>query len=422
MRDLLSGLHLRKVVSGSGWILGFRVFSRVLQVLVLFVAARYFSPEQLGLVGIAALVLSLIETLSQLGVGQMIIARDELSQDDVSVLWTFQLLRGLVGGLLLALLTPLVAAYFKTSFEILFPLMVLFGLMFLIRGATNPGITYFQKDLNFRAYIIFLILGALVGCFSAIGLVVLTKNLVAYVFGLFLGDITAMWLSFRLSPVSVSFNFNWPRFRSLYRFGRQITLSSILAYLFVNVDDFAVGRLLGVSALGIYQMAYAISQMPVTEGMQMLAQVATPVFAKLKDSPLKLRRLFALLVSFVTVTTLLFCALIFWGGDWIVATFLGDQWLPAVPVAKVLLLWGFLHACVGLIGPLFIVLDRMRIVLSVQLTQLILLVMVMVPATLRWGMIGLAFTIFAVALIPNAAGLLSAFLVLRRMEEASVHD
>ena len=58
-------------------------------------------------------------------------------------------------------------------------------------------------------------------------------------------------------------------------------MSGVFNYLAHQGDDIVVGRLLSPTFLGLYQNAFKISSLPLTEVAQVTSQVTLPIYSKI---------------------------------------------------------------------------------------------------------------------------------------------
>ena len=105
-----------------------------------------------------------------------------------------------------------------------------------------------------------------------------------------------------------------------------------------------VGRILGVSALGLYVVASQVGSKPAREFISVLANPAFVAFSTLQNDLPKLRQAYVKtlqLISIVAMPTSVAVAVL---AKNIVCVFLGDQWASAVDVLVVLALWSGLQS------------------------------------------------------------------------------
>ena len=78
----------KKVVKGGLWIFALRILNRVLGFLRIIILARILSPNDFGLLGIAMLAISTIETFSQTGFQAALIQKKGNVEAYLDAAWT----------------------------------------------------------------------------------------------------------------------------------------------------------------------------------------------------------------------------------------------------------------------------------------------------------------------------------------------
>jgi len=191
------------------------------------------------------------------------------------------------------------------------------------------------------------------------------------------------------------------KFIELFGFGKWILGSSILVFIVNQGDDIFVGKMLGAAALGFYQMAYLISNLPATEITNVISQITFPTYSKIQDDLERLKK--AYLEIFKTTMLISFPiagGIIVFGSDFTVL-FLGDKWMPMVTAMQVLALWGLIRSSGGLVAPLFRAINRPEIPTKILTLKLILLAILIYPLTIKWGILGTAWAVLINALFIN---------------------
>src|SRR6185369_8279183 len=143
--------------------------------------------------------------------------------------------------------------------------------------------------------------------------------------------------SYLVVPYRPRLRLSWPQLRELRSFGRWIFWFRVTNFLSSNLDSAAIGRMLGASALGTYQMGYQLAFLPTsTIGLHAHA-IMFPAFSKV-ERPEDLRRALLRTLGALSAVTLPLGAFFTVFGDQIVRLALGDRWLAVVPIL-VLLAW-----------------------------------------------------------------------------------
>lgn len=392
------GLYQRAVRSGI-WVFGLSIFERALSVVKLVVLARILAPNDFGLMGIALLAMTCLETSSQTGLQQALIQKKEGTEKYLDVAWTFLLIRNLAIFALLFIGAPYIAKFFDapkvTPIMRIIGIFLLFGGPSGIGGFANIGVLYFQKELEFNKQFIYRLSGTLADFAISVTAAIVLKSVWALVFGLLAGNIARFFVGYKIHPYRPRLNFDFDKAHELFRFGRWVLASNILVSLVTQGDNIVVGKLLGATLLGFYQMAHKFSNAPAREITQVISQVTFPAYSKLQDNPEGLRQAYL-----KTLQLTAFISIPLAGGIFILAPeftriFLGDKWMPMVPAMQVLALVGLVGSIQATTGPIFRAVGRPNIDTKWQVVRLIVLATTIYPLTLLWGMLGASIAVLA---------------------------
>ena len=251
------------------------------------ILARLLAPEAFGLLGIALVSIATLETFSQTGFRAALIQKKESVESYLDTAWTVSAVRGTILFLILFSAAPAVAKFFKSP-EASLVIRVL-SISLLLSGFSNVGIIFFQKELEFHKQFFYEITATLVDLSVTISLAFTWRNVWALVWGGLAASSVRLLMSYLIHPYRPRIKFGRAEYRDLFGFGKWIAGSTILVFLITQGDDILVGKMLGVTALGLYQMAYALSNLPATEISHVIAQVTFPTFSKLQENMQKLK-------------------------------------------------------------------------------------------------------------------------------------
>jgi O-antigen/teichoic acid export membrane protein len=110
------------------------------------------------------------------------------------------------------------------------------------------------------------------------------RNVWALVWGGLAASFVRLFMSYLIHPYRPRLSLARKELQELFGFGKWLLGSGVLVFLVTQGDDLFVGKVLGPAALGLYQMAYLISNLPATEISRTMAQVAFPAYSKLQHS------------------------------------------------------------------------------------------------------------------------------------------
>ncbi|MGH7799425.1 MAG: lipopolysaccharide biosynthesis protein [Thermodesulfobacteriota bacterium] len=383
-------LTQRVVVSGF-WVFTLRILQRAFGFIRLIVLARILFPNDFGLMGIALLTMSTLETFSQTGFQQALIQKKENIYSYLNSAWTFLILRGFILFGILYLIAPYAATFFNATEAK--SIIRIIGISILIQAFTNIGVIYFKKELEFNKQFIYELAGTLADFIVSVSAALILRNVWALVFGLLAGDFAMCCLSYFLHPHRPRLNFDLGKLKELWGFGRWISGSNIFTFLIMQGDDIFVGKILGATPLGFYQMAYRISNLPATEITHVISQITFPAYSKLQESLPRLKEAYLKVFQLIVFLAFPAAGLIFVLASDFTKIFLGEKWMPMVPAMQVLCIFGVTRALNATTGSIFQAVGRPSIIAKVSFIQLIFLAAIIYPLVKMSNLVGVAWAV-----------------------------
>lgn len=389
----------QRAVRGGLWVLGLRVVERLLRLVRLVVLGRILAPTDFGILGVALLAMSVLETFSEPGFLKALIQKKGDAEQYFDTAWTVQFLRGGLLWLILCIGAPGVGVFFDSPGSV--AVVRALGGLELLRGAFNIGVVHFSKELEFSKLFLFQMTGTLTDFVVSVGAAILLRNVWALVLGQVAGTVVSLVFSYVVHPYRPSFKIDRCQLLELRDFGQWVFGSSVLVFLLNEGDDIVLGKMLGVTALGLYQMAYQISNLPATEVTHLISQVSFPAYSKLQDDPGKLREAYLQILQLTTFISIPLAIGIAAMAKTLTQVFVGEQWLPMVPALQILAFWGLIRSIGATFGPLFQAIGKPQFAAKLQFVKLFILGVLIYPLTARWGMEGTSWAVVLNALVVN---------------------
>ncbi|AKM83614.1 hypothetical protein A2422_01950 [Candidatus Woesebacteria bacterium RIFOXYC1_FULL_31_51] len=381
-------INKTNIIYGLSWMGALRIGAKAFAFIKTLILARILSPLQFGIFGIASLVLGFLEIITETGINVVLIQEKDGLEKHISSSWIVSIIRGIFLSLIIFLLTPLISKFFNNPSAI--KILYLTAFVPLIRGFINPAEVKFQKNLNFKKEFIFKGILISVEAITAILLGFLTKSELSLICGLIAGALVEVFISlFFISP-KPKLIFHLESFKFVIKKGIWITFAGVFNYIFQHGDDLVVGKVLGVYPLGLYQQAYRISSLPVSEMGEIFSKVTFPYYSKYKKDLKNLRSVF--LKTFLGTFALVipFGILIFLFPYQTVNILLGKNWLDTVGVLQILAIFGILKALTNSVFPLFLGIGKQNWITWITLVGILGLGLTIFPLTNKFGIRGTA--------------------------------
>jgi O-antigen/teichoic acid export membrane protein len=377
---------------GGLWTAFTNASGQILQVVLLVVLARILSPADFGLYGIATLTLTALQQFSRLGFDTALIQRHEENVDPyLDTVFTLQILRGTVIAGVAFLSASLVAAFFSEPRAT--PILRVIALLTVFQALYNPGTVYFEKDLKFHKEFVMSFSGSFTRFVVSIGYALVNPTVWALVAGAVVGNLVQLVVSYLVHDYRP-----WPRFdreraMELIDYGKWIFGSSAISFFYSEGDDIFVGRLLGSGSLGLYQVAYRLSNAPATEIAHTISRVSMPAYSKIQDDEAALQEGFHRVLQFSSLVSVPMGIGIVVVAPVFVPTFLGDGWEAMVAPMQVLAVFGVLRSVRTCASPLFRALGQPDYTAKIHAIRLSLMVVTIYPLTQAFGLVGTALSV-----------------------------
>lgn len=327
----------RKTVRAAAWAFVSTIGRRGITLIGLALLARLLAPREFGLLAFAMLYIAYAETIGDLGTGTALVYWPDRRDDAAQVTFLMNVGMGLFWCLSTIFLAPFIADFFNSPEGT--PLVRVLSLSFLIKYLGNTHDALAQKDLRFRARTIPEF--GLASIKAAVSVLLAWRGFGAWslVWGQLAGITVSTILLWRVVPWRPTFSVPRGLFGPMLAYGRSIIAVNVLAALMFQVDQIAVGRLLGVTALGFYQMATRIPETTIMVLLWVVSKVMFPAFAKMHAEGGELKTAYLAATRAVSALTLPAAVGLFFLARPTILAFFGPQWEPAAPILAALALY-----------------------------------------------------------------------------------
>ena len=192
---------------------------------------------------------------------------------------------------------------------------------------------------------------------------------------------------------------DWSLAKDLLNYGKHIFWISIVTFVVTSGDDALVGKLLGLTSLGFYTMAYNIANVPVSSLAGIIGKISFPAYSILQKEPARLSEACGKIIEAALFILLPLTFLIILLAKDFTLIFLGENWLPMVPVLKILSLLGFFRGLANVFSPIHLAVNQPKIQSKNKTIEIVLFLLLVYPFTVKWGLIGTSWAVTAVYLV-----------------------
>jgi O-antigen/teichoic acid export membrane protein len=407
-----TGSILARTARGAGWVMAWRMLTRLLGLCSTLVLVRLLSPADFGLVALATAFALALDVCLAIGVEDQIIRAPNPRPALYHTAFTMSLLRSLAVACIIGLCAGPAAAFFGDARlrDVLWALAASAALS----GATNIGVVDFRRHLSFEREFQLQLLPRLVGIAITLGAAWWLQSHWALVLGILANRFGIVVMSHALHPYHPRLSLEaWRELIGVSCWSWAISLATVLRD---RADSMVVGRMLGPAPLGIYAVGVEVAILPTTEIVDPICRACMPGFAAtlrgggntaLADAWLRVMALMAVLTLPAGTGASLVAGPL-------VALAFGPAWMEAVPVIIILGLACTVALFGNVSGALLNARTALRSILGITLAAAMLRITLLLLLTPWLGLAGAGLAI-GVAVVLEHLALVTAVLRLLHM-------
>jgi O-antigen/teichoic acid export membrane protein len=275
----------RKAARGTLFLIAYLGLALALRMVNNVVLARLFSPEFFGLMTLLTTVLVGLTLFSHIGLQDSVIQNPRGDEPVfLNTVWTLQVVRGAGLWLMTILLAWPVARFYKEPRMIaLFPVL---GFGSAIAGFASPSLLTLGRHMGVGKTSLLELLSQIVNFVVTILWALIDPSLWALVGGRIAAELARTGASFFILP-ELRPSFVWDRecIGTLLSFGKWILIGTALTFLATQSDRLILGKLVSIETLGVYGIAFALSDLPRQIIMMFCTRVGFPFIAKFAQYP-----------------------------------------------------------------------------------------------------------------------------------------
>ncbi|MGN8119629.1 oligosaccharide flippase family protein [Labrys sp. 22185] len=244
--------------------------------------AHLLPPEQFGLAISLAVVLGLIEVLSDFGLPIFAVRKPDAlpSATALATLHSLALIRSAWLALILLLLSPLIAHLFAAQSSIW--LYALLGPVVLMRGFENLGVKEMMRRYAFGREALVIASSQSVGLAATIATAFAGAGMAAMIIGMIATAAVTLLLSHLLSPTPYRLGWQAQAAAEATAFGKPLLINGAAVAL-TTCDRLLVGAWLGPAVLALYNVAYGTATLPRSILARFLTSAFLPLFVEQRD-------------------------------------------------------------------------------------------------------------------------------------------
>lgn len=316
-----------KTVRGVGWSATDAFLGQGVAFIVGLVLARLLSPEEYGLIGMVTIFTTILLGVVDSGFSNALIRKNDVTEEDYSTLFFFNLAVSIVMFLLLYVAAPWISSFFDRPQ--LIELVRVMGLLLIIQALSIVQNTILSRHIDFKTKTKASFISALTS--GVIGIIMAFMD-----FGVW--ALVAQQLSRQLlySICLWIYNHWWPKMkfsitslRYMWGFGWKLLVSGLLDSIWKEIYQVVVGKFYYPATLGQYTRARQYASLFSSNLTVIVQRVSYPVLSQVQDNKDRMVKAYRRVIKttmFVTAVTMISLGAV---SEPLIYCLIGSQWHQA---------------------------------------------------------------------------------------------
>jgi O-antigen/teichoic acid export membrane protein len=390
--------ELRKqTVSGIKWQVGSSFLQKGISVATTVVLARILNPSIFGLYALAFIAIDALGLFKSMGFDSALIRRkDEVEKAANTAFFVIPFL-GLIIYLILAISAPTIGR-FLNNHEIVGVIRAL-GIIYVISCFGKVPAALLEKNMQFKKIstieISAVIIYSVVAIILAISGVGIWSLVIAYIAKTIYQNIM-YWV---ISGWHPKLEFDKKIALEMFHFGKFLFLGGLVWFLKMNLDNLLVGKLLGVTALGLYAIAFNVANFGADYFGGKVQRVVFPAYSKMQSDLTDLKRASFKVFKHVSLIAIPLGVGLFFLAEELLSFVYGQKWLGAINVLKILAVAGVFNTLSAGLAGVFLACNKPKIGFWIIVLQVTIFIIFIAPMAKLFGINGVGIVVSASSFI-----------------------
>lgn len=379
--------------NGIKWLVTGSLGGQALQFAFGVVLARLLVPEDFGFIVTIQIFTGFVGLISGGGMGQALVQSKEAGARDFDVVFTAQLLIGVL----------IFAAFYVTApwFAVVFgdplytDLIRVSAISFPLRPFVNTRASALHRDMRFKERSLISLVAAILTGLASIALALVGGGPWSLILSGILGSLITLVMLDRVSDRRPRLCLDYSVAQRFGAYGIKVSLNDLASYFTKQASNTIISRVAGPSAVGLFNKGESLAWLPFSTVSGSVYEAVFRAMAKAQDRPDEVKYLFFRMITLMVVYTLPIYIGLAWMAEPFMLFVYGEKWLPSADPLRIVSLAGLLicigHPC----GAVLAATNRLGREVWIHVSQGVLVTVACYYGLKGWGITGAAWGVFA---------------------------
>ena len=331
----------RRVASGVAWSISEKAGSMLTQAVVSIVVANMLVPLDLGIMAVLTVFTALAQVVVDSGFSQTLIRKTQPTDGDYKAVFRFNVATSLVLYVLLTALSPIAARYY--GWPVLARVAPVLFLLLPVNALCVIQNTIMVREFRFARLSAITFTASLASGIVAVTMAVSgcgVWSLVGQRVSMMAVKAALLWLSSPWRPRAAC---KASPLREMAPYSLRLMATDLITALYNNIAQLFIGKIYSGDALGCFNQAQKLKEMPVNSAMQSIQSVTFPALSRIGDHEAKFAEGYRRVIMVTAFVMFPAMAGLIATADDIYTLLLKPDWRPAIPYFRILCLTGLFY-------------------------------------------------------------------------------
>lgn len=340
----------KKTKKSLYWNVGLKIPYEIFRFFASILTARILDPADFGIVSIATMVIFYANSFTNFGFNQVLVQKQNISPSHISTVFTFNILASLTMAFLSYFSAEHIANYFNSTESI--DVIKVMSIVFILMALHDLPYVLLRRELEFKLITIVDMVRELLMTVLTLVFAINGYKYWSIVYGHLIAlSLASVYLVYK-TRLPLRFSYNHQAFKELIGTSIWSFLQMQIYFISNRIDRIIVGRFINTTALGTYEKAKSLSQMPSESLGDKLNSVFFSSFSRAQDNKESVNNLFRKGLLLVTAITFPIYFGMYVTSSHFVIVLLGEKWEGMIEVFKIMATAGIFASINGFLSAL----------------------------------------------------------------------
>ena len=392
----------KRVASGVAWSISEKIGSALLQIVVSIVVANRVMPIDMGIIAVLAVFTALAQVVVDSGFSQTLIRKSNPDQSDFNAVFRFNIISSLALYIILTAIAPFVADFY--GWPMLAKVAPVLFLLLPLNALCVIQNTIMVREFRFAQLSTILLSSSVISGLLAIAMALAgfgIWSLVGQRVSLMATKAILLWWRSPWRPKRVKCS---ESLHQMAPYSLRLIGTDMITALYNNVAQLFIGTIYSGNALGYFNQAQKLKDMPVNSTMQSIQSVTFPALSKISNDEEKFVVGYKRVLMITAFIIFPIMAGLIATAEQFYTLLLKAEWHPAIPYFRTLCLIGLFYPMAAIAYNVLKVKSDGSIILRLEIAKKVIMTIIF-AITIPWSVEAIAWGLVIMSICEMALNL-----------------